>query len=319
MSWVPVVDLCADPEAVCSAVAEACQRVGFLTVMNHGVAPHVLAGAWSEARAFFDLPLPRKLEVAMPYLGYPYGYAPMGTETLSASLGQPSLGQPSLPDLKESFSIGPVDPALHPFSDPDEASAWLPNRWPAMQPSMQPAWERAYRELSQLSARLLSMMARSLGLDTQYFDPMINRHTSAMRALNYPVTDSATSAGGQRAGAHTDYGTLTLLMADPDVGGLEVQRPNGEWAPVVAVPGALVVNLGDAMARWTNDRWRSTLHRVGQAGGRRQSIAFFHNANWDATIECLPGCLTPGEQPRYPPMAAGPHLMAKFRSTVEPG
>ncbi len=314
MSWVPVVDLGADPEAVCSAVAEACARVGFLTVIRHGVAPSVLAAAWTEARAFFDLALPRKLEVAMPYPGYPYGYAPMGTETLSASLGQHSQ-----PDLKESFSIGPVTPVPHQFSDPDEASAWLPNQWPALQPSMQPAWEQAYRELSRLSARLLSVMAQSLGLDPQYFDPMINRHTSAMRALNYPVTDSVECAGGQRAGAHTDYGTLTLLMADPDVGGLEVQRPDGEWAPVMPVPGALVVNLGDAMARWTNGRWRSTLHRVTQAGARRQSIAFFHNANWDATIECLPGCLAPGEQPRYPPMAAGPHLMAKFRSTVAPG
>lgn len=311
MSWVPVVDLGADPEVVCAAVAEACERVGFLTVINHGVEPNVLAAAWTEARAFFDLALPRKLEVAMPHAGYPYGYAPMGTETLSASLGQHSP-----PDLKESFSIGPVTAAPHQFSDPDEASAWLPNRWPAMQPSMQPAWEQAYQELSQLSARLLSVMARSLGLGAQYFDPMINRHTSAMRALNYPVTDSVASAGGQRAGAHTDYGTLTLLMADPEVGGLEVQRPDGEWAPVVPVPGALVVNLGDAMARWTNDRWRSTLHRVSRTDPRRQSIAFFHNANWDATIECLPGCLARGEQPRYPPMAAGPHLMAKFRSTV---
>ena len=311
MSWVPVVDLAGDPEVVCAAVAEACERVGFLTVINHGIEPYVLAAAWTEARTFFDLALPRKLEVAMPYAGYPYGYAPMGTETLSASLGQHSP-----PDLKESFSIGPVTPAPHQFSEPDEASAWLPNRWPALQPSMQPTWEQAYQELSQLSARLLSVMARSLGLDTQYFDPMINRHTSAMRALNYPVTDSVTSAGGQRAGAHTDYGTLTLLMADPDVGGLEVQRPDGDWAPVVPVPGALVVNLGDAMARWTNDRWRSTLHRVSSAARRRQSIAFFHNANWDASIECLPGCLASGEQPRYPPMAAGPHLMAKFRSTV---
>lgn len=99
-------------------------------------------------------------------------------------------------------------------------------------------------------------------------------------------------------------------------GGLEVQSPDGAWHPVSPVPGSLVVNLGDAMARWTNDRWRSTMHRVVVPTGRRQSIAFFHNANWDAVIECLPGCLAPGEQPTYPPITAGPHLMQKFQSTV---
>ncbi len=105
---------------------------------------------------------------------------------------------------------------------------------------------------------------------------------------------------------------------------MQVLRPDGSWADVPAVPGAFVINLGDAMARWTNDRWVSTMHRVvlppADAGpaARRQSIAFFHNANWDAVIECLPTCLDPGETPRYPPVAAGPHLMSKFQSTVVP-
>jgi isopenicillin N synthase-like dioxygenase len=85
---------------------------------------------------------------------------------------------------------------------------------------------------------------------------------------------------------------------------------------VHADAGSFVVNLGDAMARWTNDRWRSTMHRVQVPDGRRQSIAFFHNANWDARIECLPTCLGLDQQPRYDPIEAGPHLMQKFQSTV---
>ena len=84
------------------------------------------------------------------------------------------------------------------------------------------------------------------------------------------------------------------------------------------MPGALVVNIGDMTQRWTNDRWRSTMHRVQVPAGRRQSIAFFHNANWDAVIECLPTCLAEGELPRYAPIEAGPHLMQKFQSTVNP-
>ena len=101
-----------------------------------------------------------------------------------------------------------------------------------------------------------------------------------------------------------------------------MRAPDGQWEPVAHVPGAFVVNLGDAMERWTIERWRSTLHRVvlpppgSGSTARRQSIAFFHNANWDARIECIPTCLEVGDVPSYPPIEAGPHLMAKFRSTV---
>jgi isopenicillin N synthase-like dioxygenase len=99
---------------------------------------------------------------------------------------------------------------------------------------------------------------------------------------------------------------------------LQVEGINGTWHDVHVEPESFVVNLGDAMARWTNDRWRSTMHRVLVPKGRRQSIAFFHNANWDAVIECLPSCLAAGEAPKYPPIQAGPHLMQKFQSTVNP-
>jgi isopenicillin N synthase-like dioxygenase len=308
MSWVPIVDLEA-PDAT-DAVRDACERVGFLTVVGHGVATSVLDGAWNTATAFFDLPLEDKMRVAMPRPGYPYGYSPVAGETLAASLGNRSH-----PDLKESLAIGPVTPATHTFADPDEEFAWSPNLWPDVLPTMQPAWTAYYLALSDLAARLLRTMADALGLEHRWFDPMIDRHTSAMRALNYPP--QATTLEGQLgASAHTDYGTLTILMADTTQRGLQVQAADGEWMDAVPVPGSLVVNLGDAMARWTNERWRSTMHRVVVPERRRQSIAFFHNANWDASITCLPTCLADGEQPKYPPIEAGPHLMHKFRSTV---
>ena len=308
MSWVPVVDLAAAdaPEAV----AEAAARCGFLTIVGHGVAPHVSEGAWNQARAFFDLPAEQKMTVAMPRPGYPYGYSPLLGETLAASLGN---GGP--PDLKESFAIGPVDPPQHAMLDPDESFAWSENLWPSALPEFRTAWEIYFREMSALAARLLSTMAVALGLSPSHFESSIDRHTSAMRALNYPTP--ATVADGQLgAGAHTDYGTLTILLADPVQQGLQVRDDAGEWRPVTAEPGSFVVNLGDAMARWTNDRWRSTLHRVVVPTGRRQSIAFFHNANWDAMIECLPTCRSADEPAKHPPIAAGPHLMSKFRSTV---
>lgn len=308
MSWVPVVDLQAG-DAV-DAVADACRRVGFLTVVGHGVSTDVLDAAWTTAQRFFDLPLAEKMAVAMPRPGYPYGYSPLAGETLAASLGHRTH-----PDLKQSFAIGPVDAAAHTFADPDEEFAWSPNLWPDAVPELRPAWEAYYRAMAALSARLLSVMAAALELPTQHFEPLIDRHTSAMRALDYPAAAGALD-GQLGASAHTDYGTLTVLMADTTQRGLQVQGPDGEWQDATPEPGSLVVNLGDAMARWTNDRWRSTMHRVVVPQRRRQSIAFFHNANWDAAIECIPSCLADGEAPRYAPIEAGPHLMQKFRATV---
>jgi isopenicillin N synthase-like dioxygenase len=308
MSWVPVVDL-GDPHAA-GAIDEACERAGFLTIVGHGVPAGIVDDAWRTARAFFDLPLAQKQAVAMPRPGYPYGWSPVAGETLAKSLGNGGA-----PDLKESFAIGPVDRPTHEITDPDEAFAWSANLWPPALPELQPAWERYFRSLSDLAARLLQLMAVGLGMPATHFEPLISRHTSAMRALDYPARDVV--ADGQfGASAHTDYGTLTILLADPVQGGLQVADADGWWHDVEAAPGSFVVNLGDAMARWTNDRWRSTMHRVQVPEGRRQSIAFFHNANWDATIECLPTCLGPEEAPRYAPIAAGPHLMQKFQSTV---
>lgn len=310
MSWVPVVDL-GKPDAP-AAVAAAAARCGFLSIVGHGVPTEVSDAAWAQARAFFDLPLADKMTVAMPEPGYPYGYSPLLGETLAASLGDRGPA-----DLKESFAIGPVDPSSHQIVDPDESFAWSPNLWPTTLPDFRPAWEVYFREMSHLAARLLAIMAVGLDLPSDHFAPLIDRHTSAMRALNYPVP-AAVSPDQLGAGAHTDYGTLTILLADPVQGGLQVQDGDGAWQPVDPLPGAFVVNLGDAMARWTNDRWRSTLHRVVVPTARRQSIAFFHNANWDALIECLPTCQSLDDPPRYGPIAAGPHLMSKFRSTVNP-
>jgi isopenicillin N synthase-like dioxygenase len=345
------VDLAADD--VARHLADAFERVGFATIVNHGVDSAVVDTAWATAGAFFDLPLIDRMSVAMPYPGYPYGYSPLDTEVLTASLSAdtstPDSSMPSSPssyehhpDRKESLAIGPVTVPSHRFADNDETFAWSPNLWPSALPALRSAWENYYSAMADLARRLLSLMADALSLPVDYFESLIDRHTSAMRALNYPGRDGldgssefASDAGvavgsdgrtivaqdrtraGERlgAGAHTDYGTLTILFADPAVAGLQIQAPDSSWHDVAPVPNSFVINLGDAMARWTNDRWKSTMHRVQIPAQRRQSIAFFHNANWDAVIECLPTCLAPGQHPKYPPMAAGPHLMHKFRAT----
>jgi isopenicillin N synthase-like dioxygenase len=305
---IPTVDISRDDAP--DRLAEACEEFGFVSITGHGVDPAILARAWEDARSFFDRPLDDKMRVAMPTPGYPYGYSPMMGETLARSQGESAR-----PDRKQSLAIGPVDPPCHAFVDADETFAWSANQWPHEPETLRASWSERYRSMSRLAARLLSLMARSLHLPADYFDSMIDRHTSAMRALDYPGRDpSAPDDDDLGASAHTDYGTLTILEVDPVEPGLEVQAIDGTWIPVMPRPDALVVNLGDAMARWTNDRWRSTIHRVIVPERRRQSIAFFHNANWDAIIECLEPCR--GDGPKYAPIAAGPHLMHKFRSTV---
>jgi isopenicillin N synthase-like dioxygenase len=312
---IPVIDL--DDEDAATQIAAACRDSGFLVVTNHGVDQALLDAAQAAATRFFDLPVTDKMTVAMPYPGYPYGYAPMQGERLAASLGTNTP-----PDLKETFSMGPIDRPAELPADPAEAFVYESTPWPEHLPEMQPALEAYYRAMSELVARIMRLFAEALQLPGDFFDARIDRHTSALRVLNYPALDKPAEPGQLRAGAHTDYGTMTVLLAEAPEG-LEVLVPSpagDRWTAVPAVHGSLIVNLGDAMARWTNDRWRSTLHRVitpneRAAATRRQSIAFFHNANWDAVIECIPSCLAAGETPRYTPVTAGDHLMSKFQST----
>jgi isopenicillin N synthase-like dioxygenase len=314
---IPVIDL-ADPDAS-TLIDAACRHTGFLVVTNHGVDETVIDTAWAAATRFFDLSIGDKMAVAMPYPGYPYGYAPLQGERLAASLGDETP-----PDLKETFSMGPIDRPAHPINDPAEAFAYESTPWPPVLPELQPALEAYYSAMSGFVARIMTLFADALQLSSNFFDSRIDRHISALRLLNYPALLEAAKPGQLRAGAHTDYGTVTVLRADGAPGGLEVLVPSqsgGRWTAVPLPPESMIINLGDAMARWTNDRWRSTLHRVVTppasvaATARRQSIAFFHNANWDAMIDCIPTCLQPGESPRYEPVTAGEHLMSKFRST----
>jgi isopenicillin N synthase-like dioxygenase len=323
MGLVPVIDLApagrtAKRDEVARSIARACEEVGFLAIVGHGVPVSVIDDVWSMTRRFFDLPDEIKRSAVMPRPGYPYGWSPVAGESLAYSTGE---RRP--PDLKETFSIGPADVTPAPAANRDAIEfAWAPNIWPAQPAGFRAALLAYYRAVSELAERLMVLFALGLGLPETFFAPTIDRAISALRLLNYPDQTAAPLPGQLRAGAHTDYGSLTILLQEQAPGGLEVQARDGSWHPVPAVAGAFIVNLGDLMARWTNDRWRSTMHRVvnpprdARGSTRRQSIAFFHQPNWDAEIVCLPTCLPAGEKPKYPSVRSGPHLASKFRSTV---
>ncbi|MCU1361387.1 MAG: isopenicillin synthase family oxygenase [Ilumatobacteraceae bacterium] len=324
MTAIPTIDMGSEDAAVADAIGAACREVGFFQIIGHGVPVPVIERARRAALAFFDLPLADRMAAARRTPDDAYGYIAIETEALTRSM---VTDEASAADLKATFNAGPFDRPTTPVDDAGERWAFAPTPWPPALPELRDALEPYAFEMLQLAARLMRLFAIALRLPDDHFDSSIDQSPSALRIIDYPHLDAVAldRAGTRqlRAGAHTDYGTLTLLVQDDAPGGLEVLDPaSGQWTPVPARPDAIVVNLGDLLARWTNDRWRSTLHRVvvpprdAPGSTRRQSIAFFHNANYHAVVQCLPTCLDPGERPRHPPVVAGPHLMTKFHRAV---
>lgn len=221
---IPLIDL-GDRQAA-NLIARAGEDTGFLVVTNHGVDHVLLDAAWAAATRFFDLPVADKMAVAMPYPGYPYGYAPMRGERLAASLGDDTP-----PDLKETFSMGPIEGPARPPADPAEAFVYEPTPWPPALPELQPVLEAYYSAMSGLVARLMRLFADALQLPRNFFDSRIDRHTSALRLLNYPPLSESPEPGQLRAGAHTDYGTVTVLHAEAPQG-LEVAGAFADWRSV---------------------------------------------------------------------------------------
>ena len=318
-SEIPTVDLGAFSSGaseykarVAEEVDEICQSIGFLVIANHGIAGEVIDEAWSAAEAFFDLPLQEKLELQSPTPDCPRGYFPFEEESLAKTLGIESP-----PDRKEAYSSGPLAPPDGHASTDKSGFFYGKNTWPASLPAFRGAWENYYRAMEGLGARIMGLLAHALQLDEDYFAALHTHHLGALRALNYPASAVDENTALHRAGAHSDYGTVTILKPDPAVGGLEVQLPSAKWIDAPAVTDSFIVNLGDLMARWTNDRWISTVHRVtsGEAMDtvpRRQSIAYFMNPNYDAEIAAIPTCLAEDEAPAYAPVLAGDYLLQKF-------
>lgn len=315
---VPIIDLAPyfsghaeGRQAVVRQVSEACRSIGFLVVTHHGISPELIRTVSEQSRRFFELPLADKRRVDRPRDDAVRGYSAVGEEGLSYSLEEASPG-----DLKESFSIGPFDAPDDEYHRGKAAGPHFePNVWPDL-PGFRPAWEAYFAAMSDLSRSLMRIFAMALELPGTFFDDKIDKHISMFRVLSYPPQSEAPLPNQLRAGAHSDYGSLTIVL--PDDKGLQVFNKAGQWVDVPQVVGGLVVNIADLMMQWTNDQWVSTLHRVVNPppdpahNKRRQSLVFFHQPNYDAIVECLPSCLAPGEPPKYAPISSGDHLMSKF-------
>jgi isopenicillin N synthase-like dioxygenase len=164
----------------------------------------------------------------------------------------------------------------------------------------------------------MRLCAIALGVDEGFFEPFVDKSIGQIRVTDYPAWDHEPLPGQLRSGEHTDFGSITVLATD-GVAGLELRGPDGVYRPAEVEPGALLINVGDLLERWTNDRWRSTYHRVtlppgGPPYARRLSIAFFQSPNHDALVECIPTCV--GDGARHRPIRSGDHVLEKINATI---
>ena len=301
-----------DRDMVATAVDEACQETGFLSITGHQVDPTLIEDMLDVCTRFFDLPMEVKLRSRTDDLVGNRGYAPPESEALSYSLGVDSP-----PDLFEAFNAGP---ARAPAGIEPEARArfFATNVWPAQPAGMQHIWERYWLACAELGDVLTDIFARALGLPDGWFRPLLTEQPSVIRANNYQRAAGAPAPldDQMRMGAHSDYGSITILLADR-VPGLQIRDDAGGWHDLLPPENGFLVNLGDLLAEWTNDRWRSTVHRVvppppGDDPARRRSIAWFQQPNHDAVIEVLEVCTSADAPAKYPPTTAGGHLLAKL-------
>lgn len=305
---LPVVDIAnlssSDPVArrnVADQLCSAATSYGFFYCVGHGIPLALMEAVMKESRAFFALPMTVKTTVDKAASHCNRGYEPLGGQTL-----QPG----SMPDRKEGFYIGEE------IAEGDQRYGRFnqgPNQWPADLPSFRPVMMAYFGALSVVSATLIRGMALSLNLKEDAFDTFTYRPLATLRLLHYPPSRPE-MPDEMGAGAHTDFGGLTLLMQD-EVGGLQV-KVQDRWTKAPPMQGAYIVNLGDLIARWTNDRYRSTLHRViNDTGLERHSVPFFYTGNPDYQVSCVPTCLDAGEKPKYPVVTVEDHLKTMYART----
>ena len=298
---IPVIDFGAafrgEPGALDAAAGEvrrACERIGFFYMAGHGVPQAVIDGAFAASREFHALPLEEKMRVRIDENNI--GYLPLNQSMQRAS----TVHRNTRPNYNESFFITHDRAADHP-----DVVASMPlrgrNHWPEGRERMRAAMLRYFKTLEGAGERLLPVLARSLDLPAGYFAPFFaNEPHIQLRFLHYPPqgTDDDEQFG---QAPHTDNSFITILARE-GTPGLAVRLPSGEWLAPPVIEGTFLVNLGNMMKRWSNDRFLSTPHGVLNDTGRdRHSIAFFFSPNPASTIESLPSCTAPGNPPRYPP------------------
>lgn len=301
---IPTLSLASSAEApqeFANALGQSFERFGFAVVADHGIDAGLVARAWDQTRALFDLPEASKRAYYSSALAGQRGYTPFGTEIAKDATHV---------DLKEFWHIGRDLPPGHRYRDhmPD-------NIWPSELPDFRPTFEAMYAAFDVAGNRLLSAIARYLGLAPDWFEAAVDNGNSVMRLLHYPPIP--VDAPGIRAGAHGDINLITLLLGAEE-GGLQLLTRDGDWLSITPPEGALVINVGDMLERLTNHQLPSTIHRVLNPPPERRhiprySMPFFLHLASDFLIETLPQCIDAERPNRYPePILANDFLTQRL-------
>jgi isopenicillin N synthase-like dioxygenase len=296
---IPVIDFSAMRSAdlaarqlIAQQLCEACIRVGFFYIKNHGVPQEAIDGVFSQTKRFFSLPLEEKMRIHISKSPNHRGYVPLLEENTDP------VGKG---DLHEAFDCALDVPA----DDPDLLAGKIlygPNVWPDNLPGFRESLDRYYWHLYDLGRNLFQAFALALELPEDFFEDKITKPIAQLRLLHYPPQNGPIDEKQIGTGAHSDYDCFTILAQD-NVGGLQVLNSAGEW-------------IADNMARWTNDLFSSTVHRaVNRSDRDRYSIPFFFGPNYDTLIETLPSCVGPNNPAKYEAVTAGEYLLNRFNET----
>ncbi len=300
---------------VAGQIAEACTDIGFLIISGHGIPSSTIRRMVEISKDFFALDASEKSRIARPRPEVIRGYGGMETEGLAYSQDEETP-----PDLKEVFDVGPINvPNTDYFHGPAAGVHFADNLWPSNPAAMRDVYVDYFQRMEGLTSEMMQIFATALDLPTTFFDSKIDRHISILRTNYYPKFKQPPRAKQLRGGEHSDYTAFTILWQErtPSVG-LQARGTDGEWINVPAIDDTLVVNIGDSLMRWTNDKWISTQHRVVNPPfeiGRehdRLSLVYFVQPNYDAEIKCIDSCRSADEPAKYPPVLNGDYLFSKF-------
>ncbi|OLN86444.1 UPF0676 protein C1494.01-like protein 3 [Colletotrichum chlorophyti] len=330
-SSIPLIDLKsvrrskADPSEATKAgkqLVNAFKTCGFAYVQNHGILEETIQEAFRWSERFFSLPQVEKNKAPHPPEGWWHrGYSGIGREKVSQMVfdAEQISELRKMPDFKESYEIGREDDGHLP-------NIWIPEE---SLPGFRSFFNNFYEVCYQVEVHLLRAMALGMGLTEDFFLDFHVKKDNQIRLLHYPAVEEKLLRAGrvERLGAHTDFGTMTLLFQD-EVGGLEVEDPKelGHFLPVPHIPGTIVVNIGDFMQRWSNDTLRSTMHRVrappfetredGDLVTRaRYSIPYFIGADQEKIVDCVPGCFNPDRPKKYDPIKSREYIEMRLNAT----
>lgn len=312
VSTIPLIDFApflhggaAGKYEVARQVRHACETIGFLYLCNHGVPEVKIQATLAAARAFFALPDRVRLDPNI--LTTPTrtrGYMKLGSRHYAGT---------GAPDLMEAFKVQQELPP----DDPDIIAGGRGqelNLWPAGQDAFRRTVLDYFDAMTRLSHGLLRAFALALELEEDYFLASFRKPQTQLSLLHYPPQSALAPEDEYGIRPHADATAFTILYQD-EVGGLQVQGVQNEWIQAPPIPGTYVINIGDMMARWTNDRFASTKHRVFNRSGReRYSLPFFGIPDYDAVVACLPTCQGPDNPAKYPPLKVGDFIKRKNAS-----